>query len=217
MPLMNRHMRLGGLCLPNLKAYHMAVTLDQIRYWWHKSLDKKWVMIKTGLANNTDWKALLLDPVESSPYTQNFTLTLATSLKFWKPLLRRPPHQSGSSQLYIYTSTLLISTFLGGVTTLDELYAGCHFRSFLDLQNMYGLPSSQSFEYLQLKHLFNNLTSKQRSIPTQVASLLQTPQYQKTKDSRVFYNLLTGNNMFSKSTNILKWEKELRSQFTISQ
>lgn len=37
LPLMNKKAQMGGLGLSKLKAYHIAVTLDQIKHWWHNS------------------------------------------------------------------------------------------------------------------------------------------------------------------------------------
>lgn len=40
----------------SLKAYHMAVTLDQVKHWWRNSSDKQWVSIEAGMVNITNWQ-----------------------------------------------------------------------------------------------------------------------------------------------------------------
>lgn len=59
---MNKQMQMGDLGLPNMKTYHMAVSLDQDKDWCHNSSDKRWVLIEAGMVNINNWKAILLDP-----------------------------------------------------------------------------------------------------------------------------------------------------------
>lgn len=132
--------------------YHMAVTLDQIKHWWHNSPDKQWVSTELSLTNNINWKVILLDPTGSSPCTRTFPLTIETTVKYWKSLITGNSPQSGTSQLSIpldfvhlhIPNLSLFSWIAKGITTLDELYDGCHIKPFLALQNTYNLPASDS-------------------------------------------------------------------------
>lgn len=64
--LMTRYPSLGGMGLPNLQAYHFAVTLDKVKFWWHNSPENHWPQIEASLLKIMDWKSALLDPVASS-------------------------------------------------------------------------------------------------------------------------------------------------------
>lgn len=47
--LMNKHFHMVSLGLPNLQAYNFAVTMDQIKYWWHRSPDKQWAVMEANM------------------------------------------------------------------------------------------------------------------------------------------------------------------------
>lgn len=50
-------------------------------------------------------------------------------------------------------------------------------------------------------------------MPSSVFSSLSLLDHSKSKSSKVFYNLYTGNDIFVKTSNIVKWEEELGKQF----
>lgn len=156
MSIMNRHMRMGGLGLPDLKKYHMAVTLDQIRHWWHDSSDKRWVMLEKGLLDGTNPKALLLDPVTRTPNIRTLPTPISTSLKFWASLLACPSSRADTSQVPIpldfvgfhipdFSVTLWKEH---GIAFLECLYEGNRLRPYIDLKSMYDLPHTEAFRYL---------------------------------------------------------------------
>lgn len=103
------------------------------------------------------------------------------------------------------------------IKSLEDLYDGSSIRPYSVLQDNFRLPEMDHFKYLQITHLLIQVSSKQRTIPSPVLSLLSTLTYQKSKGSRVFYNLFTSNDIFCKTTNILKWETELGKQFAPTQ
>lgn len=59
---MTRHPRMGGLGLPDLCAYHIAMTLDQMKHWWHNSPNVVWTEMEAGVLGTSDWRAVILDP-----------------------------------------------------------------------------------------------------------------------------------------------------------
>lgn len=97
LPTINRRLTLGGLGLPNLQVYHIAVTLDQIRYWWHNSKDKQWVHLESAMAGISDWRAALLDPLRDLPPRRILSPPVITTLRYWKFLLIGDPSLSGLS------------------------------------------------------------------------------------------------------------------------
>lgn len=104
-----------------------------------------------------------------------------------------------------------------GIKTLDSLFDGSRLRSLPDLQSRYNLPPTDFFVFSQIKHLLSTLSSHQGAIPTKILSFLQSPLARLAKWTRVFYDLLTGNDQFTKTPNLIKWEVDLGKQFTVLQ
>lgn len=101
-----------------------------------------------------------------------------------------------------------------GITSLGTLYDGSRIRSFTDLQLRFKLPPNDFLKYAQISHLLADLPSTQCSLPSRVSSFLHSPPDTRAKGSRLFYDLLTDNDIFTKSPGMLKWEEELGKQFS---
>lgn len=219
---MTRRLDLGGLGLPDLKAYHRAVTLDQARYWWHNSTEKKWVDIESAIAGRPNWKAVLLDPLPTAPVLKATSLSISATLKYWRDLLRGKPPMSGVTQRSVPIECALLhipnmsldSWKNKGIATLDALYDGSRLRTFSELQSLYNLPDTDHFKVTQITHMLSNLSSRQCEIPTRLTPLLQDEQTTLIKGSRVFYDLVTGNDMFGKTQYMVKWESDLGTRFS---
>lgn len=89
-----------------------------------------------------------------------------------------------------------------------------HFQNY---KPKMGSPPTAQLKYTQIVHHLKPILSKQRAIPSQLLTLLSTPPHQPTQGSKVFYNLITLNDAFCKTPNIIKWEMELGKQFPPSQ
>lgn len=104
-----------------------------------------------------------------------------------------------------------------GIHLLEDLYDGTSIRSFTALQEKYGLPLTDHFQYQWIAHLLKPLLTKQWAIPSRVMALLTARQHSLTKGLRTYYNLLTHNETFYKTSNIDKWEIDLGKQFSLRQ
>lgn len=219
---MNRRLQMGGLGLPNLKAYHAAVTLDQIRYWWHMSNSKQWVTLESVVANVPNWRAALLDPIRKIPQSRLISPPAIATLQYWKSLLSGEPPLSGMSQISIpikflslYIPDLTVASWKErGITTIDRLFDGRRLRSFSDVQFRYNLPQTDFLKFAQIKHLLADLHSPQGAVPSRIMSFLQNSPNLRVKGSRIFYDLVTGNDQFTKSSSMIQWEGDLGKQFT---
>lgn len=220
---MHRKMQFGCLGLPDLKAYHIAATLDQIKYWWHGSVDKWWVAMETDLAGVSNWRAVLLDPINETPHISLQAPSTKVTLQYWNSLARGRPPKSGSSQIPIPLEVISLhipdfplKTWIDkGMLTLDTLYDGSRFKSFPELQNKYDLPPSDYLKLAQIQHLLRPLDTTQGSLPSLILPLLRTSSAHKAKSSRIFYDLTTSNDVFNKSQTMIKWEENLGTVLTI--
>lgn len=220
--LMTRRPCMGGLGLPDLHAYHLAMTLDQIRYWWHNSSDKTWVQMEAATVGTLDWKAVILDPFPGPAIFPRLPPTVSATLRFWKSLCTENQDLTNLSQVPIPLSVLPLhiadlhieAWMQKGITTLGDLYDGSRVQTFLDLKSKFNLPETDRFKYQQITHLLGHIRSHQRGVLTPVLNFLNYSQQSKVKGSRVFYDLHTGNSTFTKTNNILKWESEMGRTYT---
>lgn len=103
------------------------------------------------------------------------------------------------------------------MTSLEDLYDGSEVRQFSNLRGRFDLLETDLFQYRQITHLLKKISSKQQAIPTSVLRFLSLPSQSKIRGSKIFYNLYTDNDTLIKTSNILKWEKELGKTFTPAQ
>lgn len=217
--LMTRHPRMGGLGLPNLQAYHFAMTMGQIKHWCYNNPLKPWVRMESAILAVREWRGLLLDPIP------NPAPPITATLSYWKTVFTEQCLQPGASHTSIPLSFLPLHIphmnidhwATQGLNTLEDLYDGASLRSFENLKEKYRLPNSDYIRYTQIHHLLKQVLSKQRALPTGVLGLPSLPLTFPLKGSRVFYNLYTGNNLFIKTCNMVKWEAELNKQFSPAQ
>lgn len=198
---------MGGLGLPNLQAYHFAMTLDQSKYWWQNSSNKTWSQMEADILGISDWRAVMLDPLPSPTFSSRLPVPVAATLHYWNSAFQDNYLQSGLSHasipisfLSLHISNLHIESWMQkGMTSLDDLYDGSTIRSFADLRERFGLLETDHFKYRQISHLLRQTPSKQRAVPSSVLSFLSLPDHSKYKGSKVFYNLHTGNKTFIKT------------------
>lgn len=171
------------------------------------------------------WRGILLDPVPNPILPCRISPTITATLNYWKIVYTDRCLQSGLSHTSVPLSFLPLHIphinidpwVQRGVTLLEDLYDGSSLRSFEDLKEAYGLLDSDRFRYNQITHLIKHVTSKQRALPSPVLSLLSLPLNSTIKGSKVFYDLYTGNDLFTKSKNMVKWEEDLNKQFSPAQ
>lgn len=85
------------------------------------------------------------------------------------------------------------------------------------MQSLYDIPSTDHFKFTQITHLLTDLPSKQCEIPSKLALLLRGSTSPLIKGSRVFYDLVTANDMFKKMQYMVKWEADLGKRFSVLQ
>lgn len=219
--LMQKKLHFGEMGLPDLKAYHIAVTLDQIRYWWHGSPEKQWVTMEAELAGIPNWRAVLLDPIGGAPCMTLNAPPIRTTLAYWRALIS-DSSASGVSHLPIpvdiaalHILNLVLKSWTDrGIVSLHALYDGLRPRTFLELQEKYGLPDTEYLKLSQILHLTRHLKSTQCSLPSLLLPLFQSASAYRPKGSKIFYDLTTKNDVFIKTRNIVKWENDLGKAFS---
>lgn len=159
--LMNKHPLKGGMGLPNLQAYHFAMTLDQCKFWWQNSSNKMWSQMEADILGISDWKTVLLDPLPNPTFSSRLPLPVVTTLHYWKSIFQDKYLQSGFSFTSIPLGCLpfhipdlhLELWIQKGISSLEDLYDGSTIRPFTDLQEKFGLLVTDHFKYRQISHL----------------------------------------------------------------
>lgn len=169
----------------------------------------------------SDWRAVLLDPLKEPLQVPHIPLSICVTLQYWTQLCGTGYAESGYTHVPIPLSFLSLripdiqidSWRDKGILYLESLYDGASLQPFATLQAKYGLPSMHHFKYAQITHLKSQLF-KQQAIPSRIMTLLSCYPQLVTKGSKLYYNLATHNDVFSKTPNIIKWETDLGQQFS---
>lgn len=220
--LMNKRPSMGGLGLPNLHAYHLAITLDQAKHWWRCPLERPWSKIEAATIGVSDWRAVLLDPLPELPCIPLAPPSVRVTLQYWRKICNEGNPLNEVTHLPIPLSFVLLHIpdirlkhwEERGILLLEHLYDGASLHPFLELRQKYGLQPSDIYLYNQITHLIRSIPSKQRAIPARVMALLSASSQPLVKGTRGYYDLLTQNVIFSKTPNILRWETDFQKTFT---
>lgn len=150
--------------VPNLKSYHQAAVLDQLKFWWSSSLDHVWCPIEHSLLGSslqgTVGVILLGFTPKPSPY-----LTIRAALSTWKNL-HPQLLKSHSSDLAILplvsleplSPDLSLSHWMtAGISILGCLMDANSPRTFQSLQQSYGLPKSDFYIYLRTQSILTTI------------------------------------------------------------
>lgn len=158
--LMNKHLCMGRLGLPNLQTYHLAVTLDKIKHWWHNSDEKSWLGMEAAMLGVSEWRAVLLDPIQEPLQILHTLLSVHITLQYWKQLCGAEYVQSGHTHVCIPLSFIplhipdiqLDSWRDKGIISLEDLYDGAESLQ----QTTSSIPRSHI--YLKPSYLNNTLS-----------------------------------------------------------
>ena len=89
-------------------------------------------------------------------------------------------------------------------------------KTFRALQIEFNISDQEVFTYLQVSHLLRSCQIGDISLPWQV-TLYYTSPTAKTRGISLFYLLLNNEDVFTKNSAMLLWEKELGREFTSDQ
>lgn len=147
----------AGLGVPNIKAYHEAVILDQLKYWWASSPDYVWCSLEQSLMETplqgTFRDMLLGFQPQVSPY-----LTIRAALSSWQNLHHQLLKSYSSDNVSLPLTSLesmlpdlsLFQWKSAGISTLRCLIETNAPRTFQDLQRSFGLPKTDFYKCLTM-------------------------------------------------------------------
>lgn len=98
--------------------------------------------------------------------------------------------------------------------TLAALFNGDRLRYFTELQTRYTKFRALTLKFAQVKQLIADLPHRQCAIPTTLLHLLRSSPNPLAKGTKLFYNLLTSNDLFSKIHYMIKSEADFRKTFS---
>lgn len=99
---------------------------------------------------------------------------------------------------------------------VPDLMVGPPLKSFRSLQLEFDISSKDLYTYLQLTHILWTRRVTAISLPWFIKQFYYSPSA-KTKGISLFYLLLNNKDVFSKSSSMVAWEKEIGIEFTSDQ
>ena len=155
---------MGGLSLPNFQHYYWAANCRALMYWVDAypgkitSSTPSWLAIEQDV-HKTSLHALLFSTTKPLASISNIFL-VKQSLRIWYQIRKtfKLPEISTLTPIqynHAFPPSLDRNSFVtweeNGITILSHLYMDDAFASFAQLQELYTLPASQFFRYLQVR------------------------------------------------------------------
>lgn len=168
---LQRPKKLAGLALPNFIFYYWACNIKTILHWLggeSPNGNEAWIRMEFA-SSSSDLGAILCAP--SPPPRSQFCANPVVyhSIRIWSQFRRHFKLQTMSvhspiKNNYNFPPSLTDSTFgtwaSKGINSISSLYVDGKFGSFAQLSQLFDLPSSHFFRFLQIKHFVQkNITS----------------------------------------------------------
>lgn len=220
--LLYRDASLGGLGVPNLSAYNIAIILDQASVLWDSHSSHKWVSLENDSLPHGTCRDILVSSylgLLSPPILLLSTIHLYKLWRLWvlkhKWLYLQRKDVSFQTLRYGSSQGGWPDWSKYGILTLQPLYEREVLKPFAEISNEYKIPNSAFFQYLQIRHILNSITW-----PTKPSGDLPFSRFLcniggPTKGISLIYKLQSETTMGEKGVNMTRWELELHKTFTL--
>lgn len=150
--------------------------------------------------------------------------TVLASLQAWDAVINFPFRDSKPSILSLPLQSLTavipdlnIRRWVNkGVKDIDDLMIGPAPKTFRSLQIEVDLTSHEYYTYLQIYHFLRSNSNTTMSLPWNIVQFYSNP-ISKTKGISLFYKMLNNKEVFTKTSNIIAWEREIGASYTSDQ
>lgn len=154
----------GGLALPNMYIYYVAIQLSYASWWIRADANNPAVVLEAALVGS--YEALANLPYREGKYPiPHYTSLMAATVSVWRTFVQAYGARDGGAEWSPYIplwrnqklpelASLPDFEFWPqkGLKYLTQLYQENVFRSFEDLKQNLGLPRSALYRYFQLRH-----------------------------------------------------------------
>ena len=213
---------MGGRSLPNLIFYNWACHARHLWSWLH-SFVKGECVDSWASYPHSPWSLVTCDANNINPEIKHNPV-IYSSIRVWRdiskyvgrekrksllsPIIQNPDFPAGVS------SSVFFAWRDKGVYVLDHLFKDNALMSFQQLQELFDIPKSHFFGYLQIRHFISSLANFS---PT--ASHLDDPEtFLLNRKSlkhfiSAFYSLLLSFDTYELPNTSRKWESDLGTEF----
>lgn len=212
----------GGLGLPNFQNYYWAANLRNLLYW-SADITPSWVQIEEDASGKTSLPALLTTALPLEIYHYKSNPLLYDSLRILVQCRKKFGLHVMSSKAPIYLNHMFPpssdSAFniwsSKGLQSLKDLFIDGIFASFSQLSQLFNIPKTHFFRYLQIRHFIKSNYPSFPNIPTPSAldEILDVNTHKKG-GIRKIYNILSGLQPPSLDTVKSHWEIDLGIDIT---
>lgn len=223
---LQRPKKLAGLALPNFIYYYWACNIKKMLHWIEGDLPGKpvaWVQLEQG-SSPYNLSSLICTSSSPPPYQFCSNPVIYHSLRIWSQFRRHFKLHTTSVHSPIknnhhFPPSLSDSTFgvwaSKGIKSISDLYVNSTFGSFTQLSQLFDLPKSHFFRYLQIRHFVQKNIASFPNLPTDdtVDCILSLSPYHKGLISTLYDNI---SKILPHSLQDVKtrWEDDLGEELT---
>ena len=196
--------------LPDIRNYYFASILDQMKHWFNPTNDKLWVNIERLATHNFDLPSLAIASAIIPKITIPNLISIKTTLFAWKHILSKTRHVEKKAKLHLPTEVINYCRIRFSVN--EWISNGYNLYQNLP-PNVKNIIENKIGKCARLKDFSpSNLIE----IPMNLWEFLSPQKNDKKKGISFFYDVLSSQ-LFTKNTNMLKWEKDLDQIFSPTQ
>lgn len=202
----------GGMGAPNIHAYYKAVILDQLKEWWSPTSRKTWHQIESA-AITPNLKHVLTATLLNLKPQRHFLQSTTSALRVWTALTQQARGIPNSilSKLPIQAIEMIspdLSVHLWtqkGLVDIGQLMTTSGIHSFVQLQQLFGIPTSTFFLYLRIRSIISPITILTDNAPmADILKFYEIPAPAQ-KGISVMYKILTTSSANQSSPSIDFW------------
>ncbi len=218
--ILQKTKELGGLELPNFLFYYWAANVRNMLFWCSSDdQPPPWLRIEEAACGKSSLMSLLCLPLSLSPLTFSKNVIVKNCLKIWCQFRRHFTVQSTPLLCPVHRNPLFppsltdkaFAAWLNrGIISIKHLYFDGTFASFEHLSQVFNLPGSHFFRYLQVRDFVRKQFPGFPMSPpsTLVDSIFNTNPYQRGAISTI-YNTLFAHQPLDSDCLRITWARDL--------
>ena len=151
----------GGLSFPNFERYYFSFMLRPLMRWFNNDVDVPWVNMEKHIVSPYTFKDIIFSGLSPNFCQTKFGPIIAHSIYVWTHIAKMGQWDTkwhldtpifDNFHLLVGKKTVRFPNWQNqGIHKLSDIYSEYGLRSFEELKQMYNIPGTYFFFYLQLR------------------------------------------------------------------
>lgn len=214
---------MGGLSVPNLIFYNWACHAQHLWVWLHTYIKNGACVDSWACSPHSPWSLTTCDVSNVKPELKHNPI-IYNSVRVWRDITKFLGRKHLKSSLSPITQNPDFPAGVGssvfcawrdkGIHVLADLFRDNTLMSFQQLQELYNIPKTHFFGYLQIRHFASSLSNAPlTSLPLNDPERFLFTCKNSEHFVSAFYSTLTSSDVYELPNIARKWENDLGSEY----